>query len=80
MKQVSIKDIKESLSEFVDRASRGEPVLITRHNRPVAILRGVAAPELRIGTRIGRGHVTPLFRRATKGTYLAVLEQDRQDR
>lgn len=40
---VNIYEAKARLSEFIEAASRGEQVLICRHNRPVAELRPVAA-------------------------------------
>ena len=39
---VSIVDMKATLSAYVDRAARGEQILICRHNKPVAELRPVA--------------------------------------
>ena len=43
MVQVSIVDMKAKLSTYVDRAARGEQILICRHNKPVAELRPVSA-------------------------------------
>ena len=40
---VNIFEVKAKLSEYVDRAARGERVLICRHNKPVAELRAVEA-------------------------------------
>lgn len=41
MIMVSIVDMKAKLSTYVERAARGEQILICRHNRPVAELRPV---------------------------------------
>ena len=41
MIEVNIFEIKAKLSEFLDRGSKGETVLIYKHNKPVAELRGV---------------------------------------
>ena len=38
MTQVNIAEAKEKFSELVDRASRGERIVISRRNRPVAEL------------------------------------------
>jgi prevent-host-death family protein len=38
---VSIVDMKAKLSTYVERAARGEQILICRHNKPVAELRPV---------------------------------------
>jgi prevent-host-death family protein len=43
MIMVNIYEAKTRLSECIEAASRGERVLICRHNRPVAELRPVAA-------------------------------------
>lgn len=43
MIMVNIYEAKAKLSEIIEAASRGEQVLICRHNRPVAELRPVGA-------------------------------------
>lgn len=40
----SIAEAKNSLSELIDRALKGEGVVITRHGHPVVELKPVAAP------------------------------------
>lgn len=44
METCSIAEAKNRLSALIDRALEGEAVVITRHGRPVAELRGVPAP------------------------------------
>lgn len=39
----SVADAKNHLSELIDRAAKGEEVVITRHGTPVAVLKGLAA-------------------------------------
>jgi prevent-host-death family protein len=46
MFMANIADLKARLSELVDRAARGERILICRHNRPVAELRPVAESRI----------------------------------
>jgi prevent-host-death family protein len=41
MKQVALAEAKATLSALLDRVERGETVVITRHNKPVAELRPV---------------------------------------
>jgi prevent-host-death family protein len=41
MIRVNIYEVKAKLSEFVDRAARGEHIVICRHNKPVAELRAM---------------------------------------
>ena len=44
----SVAEAKNRLSELIDRAIEGEPVVITRHGRPVAELRAIPQPPRRI--------------------------------
>ena len=41
MFRTNVADAKARLSEYLDRAARGERILICRHNKPIAELRGV---------------------------------------
>jgi len=41
MLKVNIFEVKAKLSEYLDRAARGERIVICRHNRPVAELRAI---------------------------------------
>lgn len=41
MIQVNVFEVKAKLSEYLDRAARGERIIICRHNKPVAELRAV---------------------------------------
>lgn len=43
MNKVNVFEAKAKLSEYLDRAARGERIVICRHNRPVAELRAVSA-------------------------------------
>jgi len=40
---VNVVEVKAKFSEYLDRAARGEQILICRHNKPVAELRAVEA-------------------------------------
>ena len=42
MSTYSVAEAKSRLSELIERAMGGEPVVITRHGRPVVELRAVA--------------------------------------
>jgi prevent-host-death family protein len=44
MSSFSVADAKNKLSELIDRALKGEGVVITRHGRPVAELRPIPEP------------------------------------
>jgi prevent-host-death family protein len=45
MSRYSVADAKNRLSELIDRALKGEGVVITRHGAPVVELRPVAGHE-----------------------------------
>lgn len=40
----SVVEAKNQLSELIDRALKGEAVIITRHGRPVVELKAIAEP------------------------------------
>jgi prevent-host-death family protein len=42
MRTYSVAETKNQLSELIDRALRGEDVVITRHGHPVVELRSIA--------------------------------------
>jgi antitoxin (DNA-binding transcriptional repressor) of toxin-antitoxin stability system len=44
----SVAEAKNKLAELIDRALRGEDVVITRHGRPVVELKAVPAPPQQI--------------------------------
>jgi antitoxin (DNA-binding transcriptional repressor) of toxin-antitoxin stability system len=41
MSKVNVFEVKAKLSEYLERAARGERIVICRHNRPIAELRAV---------------------------------------
>ena len=41
MSKVNVFEVKAKLSEYLERASHGERIIICRHNRPIAELRAV---------------------------------------
>jgi prevent-host-death family protein len=55
MIMVNIADAKAKLSEYIEAVSKGEAVVICRHNRPVAELRPIEP------ARIGPRDLTPMF-------------------
>lgn len=44
----SVAEAKNQLSELIDRALEGEPVVITRHGRPVVELKPLPEPPRRV--------------------------------
>jgi prevent-host-death family protein len=55
MIMVNIADAKAKLSEYIEAVSKGEAVVICRHNRPVAELRPIEP------ARIGKRDLSPIF-------------------
>lgn len=51
--EVGVYDARTSFSKLLDRAERGEEIVITRHGRPVALL-GPAPAEHELGWAAGR--------------------------
>jgi prevent-host-death family protein len=78
MKQVSIQELKRSLSGLIREANRGQRILVTRHHRPVAAITAPGVEHTTVGALFGTGALRPLLRRATRGRYLAVLAEDRR--
>lgn len=56
---VNIADAKAKLSEYIEAVSKGEAVVICRHNRPVAELRAIEP------ARVGPRDLAPMFPGAT---------------
>jgi prevent-host-death family protein len=57
MNKVNVFEIKAKLSEYLDRAARGERIVICRHNKPVAELRAISEAQTKprtIGPLPGR--------------------------
>jgi prevent-host-death family protein len=80
MKQISIQDLKSSLSALVAEAESGETILITRHNEPVAKLIPAHSQNIHRGKNVGKGGIRPAFKRRTAIPYLDFLLDDRGDR
>lgn len=81
MRTVPIHLLRRDLSTFVQDAASGETIIVTRHGKPMAAL--VAAgidPSLHVGPASRRrGSLKPLLRQATRGRYLEVLREGRED-
>jgi len=63
MTKVNIQEAKTHLSRYIDQVEQGEIVVVCRHNRPVAELRGIqtspAQPPRIAGLLRGRVHWEP---------------------
>lgn len=58
MSDVGIRELKEHLSEYLDRAERGETLRVTDRGRPKALL-GPVPGRARIESGIRAGWITP---------------------
>jgi prevent-host-death family protein len=52
MDTVGLRELKNRLSEYVNRVKAGQPLLVTDRGQPVAELRPISAPEGRQSRRL----------------------------
>lgn len=84
MADVGVRELKQRLSEYLDRAERGELVRVTDRGRPKALLGplpgrarledGIAAGWI---TNASRGPLTPARRWSGRERVLEALAEDR---
>ena len=77
MKTVPLHQFKLQLSALVKEAAGGETILVTKHKQPLVCLVSSELLNTHLGEKCGEARLTPALQRATKGTYLAVLLEDR---
>jgi prevent-host-death family protein len=84
MADVGIRELKQRLSEYLDRAERGETLRVTDRGRPKAVL-GPVPGRARIEDGIRNGWITPgtgaplgpVQRSKASRRVLVVLAEDR---
>jgi prevent-host-death family protein len=84
MADVGVRELKQRLSEYLDRAERGELVRVTDRGRPKALL-GPLPGRARVEEGVGEGWITPgsgatlrtARRWKSRRTVLEVLGEDR---
>ncbi|MCA1681502.1 MAG: type II toxin-antitoxin system prevent-host-death family antitoxin [Actinobacteria bacterium] len=84
MADVGVRDLKQRLSEYLDRAERGELVRVTDRGRPKALL-GPLPGRARVEEGIAAGWITPASGGALRPTRrwrgrMAILEALSEDR
>jgi len=57
--EVGVRELKNSLSHFIDLAQMGNEVIVTEHGKPVARLVPVSEDDSRLQKLIDAGIVTP---------------------
>ncbi|MGZ4202895.1 MAG: type II toxin-antitoxin system Phd/YefM family antitoxin [Thermoleophilaceae bacterium] len=84
MADVGVRELKQHLSEYLDRAERGELVRVTERGRPKALL-GPLPGRAQIDRGIAEGWITPgpggelgqVRRASARESVLDVLAADR---
>ncbi len=79
MKKVSLKDLKENLSTWVELAHRGNPVEVMKYNQPFVMIVPLSPPDLHLGVNAGKVQLKACLKGATKGRWLDYLEEDRNE-
>lgn len=90
MESVGVRELRQNLSVYLRRVSTGEPLRVTEHGRPVAVLAPLPSDDHPLADLIAAGKVRPAKRRprdlppplpAAPGspTLTEVLEELRQD-
>jgi len=77
MKQISIQDLKATLSSAISEAQAGNTIIITRHNEPVAQLGPPQPKHLQRGKSVATGKIKSAIKRGSRIPYLAFLLEDR---
>lgn len=77
MISVPIKDLKENLSAYTEKASQGEVIQVTKYNKPYVTILPGQYKGLRIGSKVGQPLKPSGLKNASKGMYLKFLEEDR---
>lgn len=63
MKTVSARQVNHEFSALLSRAERGEDILITKHNKPVAVLSPYRQPALTAARKKAIQHAINLMRK-----------------
>lgn len=85
--EVGVREFKQRLSEYLNRAARGEVVTITDRGRPKAVLTGIRQDQA-VARGIREGWLTPgderppaaVHRVRASNGVLALLREDRDGR
>jgi len=81
MIQVSVQDLKATLSAIVASAEGGETIVITRHGKPVARIVPADPPHVHRGSRVGERWPPAIANGSGLGALaVAALLEDRGDR
>ncbi len=59
---VGVRDLRQNLSRYLERARKGERVVVTERNRPIAVLAPLPENEDPLARLIAEGKVIPADR------------------
>ena len=76
---VSLKTLKENLSEIVERVANGDVIEILKYNKPRVKLVPIGNSAIRLGRFVGRKSLVPAVKTGTAGQALKVLLEDRDE-
>ena len=77
MIKVPLNDLKSNLAHWIGLANKGNQLLITKHNQPIAYLVPCQEPGVHTGTKALEQSLTPLFSEAKGARWLKFLSEDR---
>lgn len=80
MDLVPIKDLKQELSSYAERAAKGEVIGITKYNRPYFYLSPAQDMGVSVGQWHGKKDLAPAIKATTRDAALKSLQEDRRDR
>ena len=86
MADVGVRELKQHLSEYLERAERGELIRVTDRGRPKAVL-GPLPGRARVDQGVAEGWISPgsgaalgeTRRWSAKGRVLDALAEDREE-
>lgn len=67
--EVSIRELKDHLSEYIERANRGEKIVVTRRGKPVATVSGAPEREETLEEKLDRLAAAGLITRGSGKKY-----------
>lgn len=79
MKLVPIKDLKMNLAFWIKHVAKGEAVVITKHNNPIAFLSPAHDPSLHRGKNVGKAALKSIGTNINLKTILKTLDEDRAE-
>ncbi|HBF13691.1 MAG TPA: hypothetical protein DDW49_09975 [Deltaproteobacteria bacterium] len=77
MKMVTLKQLKEDLSGWAEKAAKGESIQVTKYNKPYITLVRSNTQDLHIGSRYGKGTLKCVIKGGLGGLSLKYLSEDR---